>query len=330
STCNYNVGTNSGSLTSPVVGPLGPASTLSFDYFRQVESYPGSYDRTWVEVSDDGGATWTAVWQRDSSNPSENAWVSSGAISLAQFAGSAVQVRFFFETRDGIANNFTGWMIDNVVIDTVSSCPAFIDFDVDTAGNPLPAGTLLNDQWAGQGLHISCFNNRNTYPQYHPDECITFDSGNPTGGDFDLGTPHQDFGGPGYGEGGGAGLPGENSQAHHNIMIIAENIDDWDSDGLVDEPNDETHGGQVHFNFDEPVDLETITLIDIDGLTEVGTAVVVCTDNGGASQTFATQPLGNDSIQTLQINLENIVHFAIDFKGSGGMTSLSYRPSEGQ
>jgi len=44
---------------------------------------------------------------------------------------------------------------------------------------------------------------------------IIFNSSNPTGGDLDLGTPHQDFGGPGIGVGGANNQPGENNVSHH-------------------------------------------------------------------------------------------------------------------
>ena len=76
---------------------------------------------------------------------------------------------------------------------------------------------------------IRCANNNTN----HPNVCISFDSGNPTGGDRDLGTPNQAFGGPGVGSGGEPGMPGENNTALHNVLIIAEDVGDANQDGLV-------------------------------------------------------------------------------------------------
>ena len=123
SSCNYSTGgATSGDLVSPVISGIDSGSTLSFDYFRQVESYSGNYDRTVVSVSVAGSGTWTDVWSRNSSNASENAWTASGDISLASFAGDDIQVRFRFDSVDGTANTFTGFFVDDVVVTGSSSC----------------------------------------------------------------------------------------------------------------------------------------------------------------------------------------------------------------
>ncbi len=46
----------------------------------------------------------------------------SGAIDISAFAGSDIQVRFLFDTVDGVSNNFTGWFIDDVVVTAESAC----------------------------------------------------------------------------------------------------------------------------------------------------------------------------------------------------------------
>lgn len=122
STCNYNTGgSTSGSLTSPLIEGINSNSTLTFDYLREVESYTGgSYDRTNVEVVTANGAT--TVFSLDSTQASEGVWKSSGALSLAAFAGQSIQVRFQFDSRDGVANNFPGWFIDDVVVRGSSQC----------------------------------------------------------------------------------------------------------------------------------------------------------------------------------------------------------------
>jgi extracellular elastinolytic metalloproteinase len=122
-TCNYNTGaTNTGDLTSPAISGITSTSALSFDFYRQVESFNGQFDRTTVDVIRSNG-TATTVFTRDSRNPSTPlAWQSSGNISLAAFAGDTIRLRFRFNTVDGSFNNFDGWFIDDVSVTTSSSC----------------------------------------------------------------------------------------------------------------------------------------------------------------------------------------------------------------
>ncbi|MEM9488550.1 MAG: hypothetical protein AAGC55_05370, partial [Myxococcota bacterium] len=116
--CTYDTGSaTSGSVTSPAISGIGASSTLRFQYYRQVESFSGDYDRTAVEVSSDGGVTWTAVWTRNSADASAGAWTDSGAISLSDFAGATIQFRFRFDSVDQVANGFTGWFIDDVIVE---------------------------------------------------------------------------------------------------------------------------------------------------------------------------------------------------------------------
>ena len=81
------------------------------------------------------------------------------------------------------------------------------------------------------------------------DTLIIFDSANPTGGDGDLQTP-----GPGA----------NNDEALGNLLIIAENTVDGDGDGLVDVPDDEENGGTIVIDFDRPVTMCALGLLDLD------------------------------------------------------------------
>ncbi|MEM7351248.1 MAG: hypothetical protein AAF657_10610 [Acidobacteriota bacterium] len=124
--CNYDTGAaTSGDLISPSISGVTADSTLTFDYFRQVEGPTNNpFDTTEVAVAVTGSGTWTTVWSKDSREASENAWVTSGAIALAAFAGSDVQLRFRFDSGDEISNGFTGWLIDDVTVTgTCGGCP---------------------------------------------------------------------------------------------------------------------------------------------------------------------------------------------------------------
>jgi hypothetical protein len=97
-----------------VISGLTSGSTLHFWFWRHVESYSsGAYDQTHVQVSYNGGSTWTTVWTRDSRNASEQTWTEV-QVPLSPGSATSMQVRFFFDSRDGISNNFPGWLIDDV------------------------------------------------------------------------------------------------------------------------------------------------------------------------------------------------------------------------
>jgi DNA uptake protein ComE-like DNA-binding protein len=104
-----------GSLTSRDISGVTASSKLSFKFWREVESSSwGSYDKTVVEVSGDGGVTWKQLWSRSSKDSSAKAWTSSGDLDLAEFAGKTIRVRFSFDSVDTYANDHVGWMIDDV------------------------------------------------------------------------------------------------------------------------------------------------------------------------------------------------------------------------
>ncbi|MEW6324188.1 MAG: S8 family serine peptidase [Nitrospirota bacterium] len=116
STGNYHTGaTNSGSLTSPAIDLAGvTGAELTFAHFLQTENSPSStpyYDAARVEVSANGGATWTSVGLY----PSTVGWAAP-AIDLGAYDGLTIKVRFSFNTVDSILNNYEGWYIDDVTI----------------------------------------------------------------------------------------------------------------------------------------------------------------------------------------------------------------------
>jgi hypothetical protein len=114
-TCNYSTGlSNTGTLTSPAISGLNASATLTFSYWRQVESYNGAYDKTYVQVSYDGGLTWLTVWSKDSRNASENTWTLA-SVPLSP-TNATMRVRFVLDTVDSFANTYHGWLIDDVTV----------------------------------------------------------------------------------------------------------------------------------------------------------------------------------------------------------------------
>ncbi|HRQ36836.1 MAG TPA: S8 family serine peptidase [Chloroflexota bacterium] len=117
--CTYNNGSaNSGTMTlnSPI--SVGPGSILSYWSYEQTECNGNcGWDARQAQISTDGGATWSTVIDGDT----ENVWHQRSA-DISAYAGSAL-LRFRFDTGDGVANDYFGWMVDNVNVTTYTCVP---------------------------------------------------------------------------------------------------------------------------------------------------------------------------------------------------------------
>jgi hypothetical protein len=207
-----------------------------------------------------------------------------------------------------------------VILSVHSSSATVIDF------NGLAAGTVLAGDSPSGGtvsarpfpdFTLSCINDGGG-----PNSLILFDSQNPTGGDADLGTPNEDFDGPGEGRGGSSGRPGENNTNWGNLMIIAENVFDGDGDGLVDDPDDEAGGGIIVFEFEKAVIVTRVVLVDIDWGE---TAEVRLYNEVGLAATLPAQALGSNSIQTLEGNSHlGVLRMEIEVCSSAAVAEIDY------
>ena len=203
-----------------------------------------------------------------------------------------------------------------------NNCPAPVDFSVDGGGMALAAGQVIQSDFQQVGIFsVDCVNGNTN----HPNKCIIFDSASPTGGDDDLGTPNADFGGPGIGSGGEIGQVGVNDTALGNLLIIAEDDIDADSDGLVDVPDDESYGGVMTFTFDGPTTVDAITLVDIDA-NEPG--IVDITFDGGGSMSVPFQLLGSNSVQKIALAQQGVVSIGVHLCSSGAVAELDFCPEE--
>jgi hypothetical protein len=116
--CNYQSGgTVKGTLTSKLIAGVTATSKLSFKFYREVENTTsGSYDKTRVEVQAEGSTSWKTLWTRDSKVASTKTWESSGELSLAEYAGKSIRIRFSFDSVDSYENAQVGWLVDDVLI----------------------------------------------------------------------------------------------------------------------------------------------------------------------------------------------------------------------
>jgi len=112
-TGNYNNSEES-YITSPVIdlsAHAGLAPTVSFWHWYNSES--NSWDWAGVEVSKDGGATWTSAWQKFGTSVSP--WTFKALPLDATYAVSNFQFRFHFHS-DSSVNSYAGWYIDDVAV----------------------------------------------------------------------------------------------------------------------------------------------------------------------------------------------------------------------
>lgn len=152
------------------------------------------------------------------------------------------------------------------------------------------------------------------------DSLIVFDTAHPTGNDPDLGTPNQFFGGPGIGIGGQSGL-GVNDRALGKVLVIAKYITDANSDGIVDDPNDEPLGGTITINWTHPQLVTSMTLVDIEEVA--GTIVHTCTDN--TTVLFVIPNYGDDSRVTVPVSAHcGVKKTMVSLAGSGSLAEVTY------
>ncbi len=178
-------------------------------------------------------------------------------------------------------------------------------------GEEVDTVTLSN----GATMSVSCSNSGGG-----PDLCIVFDSEDPSGGDVDLGTPNEDFDGPGKGAGGEDGAEGENEEALGNVIIIAENDEDGDDDGIVDEPDDESGGGTVWLNFSHSGRL-SLAIVDVD--EDEAAPVLHLYKDGEHVGEVEGESLGDNSVQHLDLaSYGNIDGVKIELDGSSSIADV--------
>ena len=175
--------------------------------------------------------------------------------------------------------------------------------DIDFSG--LPRGTIVDDEYAAFGITVST-NNANR-------PAMIFDSSNPTGGDFDLGSPNSDFGGPGVGSGGRAGQPGQNDTALGNVLIISE-------DGDQNDPDDNASGGILIFTFDTPKDVLSVDLLDVDA--NENSVIRAYRADGTLISSTPMNGLGNNSVKTVMVNATDVSRLEVQISGSGAISGL--------
>jgi hypothetical protein len=116
-TCNYNTGArNASNLISPTINVTGTFApfAVSFNYLLFVES-SSSFDTTFVDISTNGGSTWTQILSK-ANLINDNQWHNVSVDVTAQVAAApTVKLRFRFDSVDNLVNSSTGWHVDDIL-----------------------------------------------------------------------------------------------------------------------------------------------------------------------------------------------------------------------
>ena len=138
----------------------------------------------------------------------------------------------------------------SVPLPTLAGVPCTIDFS-----------TFQDGDWVGP---VGCQTTVKTrkldggYLGPNGNQALVIDTEHPAPGNYGIGTPNQDFGGPGHGGGGKRGRPGENSEPRGNAVIVAK------AEGMETGRMTNPTGGHIDFVFDELVKVTELGLLDSD------------------------------------------------------------------
>ena len=147
--------------------------------------------------------------------------------------------------------------------------------------NDLSAGDIVGTQYADQGVTI--WSGSNCHPT------MIFDTSNPTGGDYDLATSNLG-----------------------NALILSEDRDSSD-------PDDNAWGGHVVFAFDEEVEVNSLTLLDV----EEGAWIRLYDENGClVGKFYACTP--NNGQKVVDMNVDGAKYMVVTLRGSGALDDLRF------
>ncbi len=214
---------------------------------------------------------------------------------------------------------------------------ATIDFE------GLAAGTVVSTLEAhGDGVDVGPILVHGSRPSIEGlNTAIIFDSSNPPGIDFDLGTPNERFGGPGRGPAGTDFGEHPNTEALGGILIFADSLHDGDGDGLVDVPNDADETGMVfEFDFrniDAPfaagtVTVHSLTALDIETEQDETPATIVMFDTDDVEiATFVIGHIGCNGVLVIPTGAggtAGVARMEVRLEGSGAIDNIEISVEE--
>ena len=233
---------------------------------------------------------------------------------------NVVQIKLV-ATRSAAVSSITFCRTSNEEEKPEQCVDRLVDFSKSANGSPLQGGMYVDDEWSEIGLTLSSTGGYGNRPRL-------FDTSNPGTtefGDPDLGSPNERCSarGPGTGSGGVPGAKGENCNPLGNVLIIQE-----DNDNLAI-PDDNVDGGTIKFVFAPTMaNVYEIGLLDVD--YDCSLSVLYETDEGIKEEKIQVPLLGDNSVQTVSINKNNVKQIQLNASRSAAVTFLSFCHSSGK
>lgn len=144
---------------------------------------------------------------------------------------------------------------------------------------------------------------------------MIFDSSNPTGNDFDIGTPNEIYGGPGIGSGGAS-----NDRALGNVLILSEDLDATDPDDILEV------GASFLFDFSANANV-TLNSFDILDIEESSNPTRVNLYDVDDNILFSEEviPGGDNSKMTIDLNgTSGVAFMEIIMNSSGAIDNIAF------
>lgn len=224
---------------------------------------------------------------------------------------------------------------------SASAAPPAANCEMDFEG--LPAGlvvTVLDDNngISGCNLNGKVVTVESQNGRFATEAAIVFDSDCPViadpfsdceSHDLDLGTPNEDFGGPGIGAGGEAGSPFQNDTPLGKVLVLAKDKVDINNDDLIDDPDDADIPGHYLFDFTDinpnGVSVNSVTVLDIEFSENEDPAVITLTVPGGPPAVFAITDTGNNGVAEIDlIGIEGVTQVLVEVRGSSALAGMSF------
>ncbi len=130
---DYPDGMSQEYLTTPVFD-VSEATSLELHFQRRLGVESSTYDHAGIEVSTDGGSSWTRVWDHSGSTVNESSWSEQVVDLSGLLPASGVQVRWVMGPSDGSVH-YQGWNIDDIRLEGAVPCQICADPPAWTGGS---------------------------------------------------------------------------------------------------------------------------------------------------------------------------------------------------
>jgi hypothetical protein len=148
-------------LTSTTINCTGLVG-IKLSFYRWLGVEQSSYDHAYVRISNNGGSTWSTIWQNPDTTIDDGAWVRQD-FDISAYANNQanVKLRWTLGTTDS-AWTYCGWNIDDVRLTTLVcaapytpgdlNCDGLVDFD-----DINPFVLAMTGQAAYEYVYTNCY-----------------------------------------------------------------------------------------------------------------------------------------------------------------------------